>query len=150
MATLFGMIAVGYLIVGWRAWRNTEAPVILNQQDQAFIQEGLRIQRSIPSEGSAGVAEVTPTKVKPRGPLDLNRADSLALLELPGIGPTKVKALLAWRRSHGRFSRVEDLLKVKGIGPATFKRLRDQVRVVDEGARARESRATPQAPTANP
>jgi competence protein ComEA len=58
------------------------------------------------------------------GYLDLNAADSLELLSLPGIGPAFASRLLAFRRTHGAFASVEDLLDVKGIGPKRLERLR--------------------------
>jgi competence protein ComEA len=51
------------------------------------------------------------------------------LQRLPGIGPKKADAILALRQRLGRFRQVEDLLKVKGIGRATVRRLRPLVRV---------------------
>jgi len=63
------------------------------------------------------------------GVVDLNAADQAALETLPGIGPALAGRILAWRDEHGRFSAVEDLLDVSGIGDATFEGLRDQVRV---------------------
>ena len=37
--------------------------------------------------------------------------------------------ILDWREQHGRFSRVEELQEVDGIGPKTYARLAPQVRV---------------------
>jgi len=63
------------------------------------------------------------------GYLDLNAADSLALLSLPGIGPAYAARILAYRRAHGRFTSVEELRQVKGIGPKRLERLRAFVAV---------------------
>jgi competence protein ComEA len=61
--------------------------------------------------------------------VDLNAADQAALETLPGIGPSLAGRILAWREQHGRFSAVEDLLDVSGIGDGRFADLRDRVRV---------------------
>jgi competence protein ComEA len=60
--------------------------------------------------------------------VDLNRADSMTLVGLPGIGPSLAGRVLA-RRRRGRFSTIDELLEVRGIGPSTLDRLRSKVRV---------------------
>lgn len=61
--------------------------------------------------------------------LDLNTATQAQLDELPGVGPVTAAAIIAWRTQHQRFSRVEELAEVDGIGPKTLERLRSRVRV---------------------
>ncbi|WP_418516987.1 helix-hairpin-helix domain-containing protein [Curtobacterium flaccumfaciens pv. flaccumfaciens] len=61
--------------------------------------------------------------------VDLNTADQTALETLPGIGPGLAGRIIAWRDEHGRFTAVEDLLDVSGIGDVRFAQLRDRVRV---------------------
>ncbi|WP_247737830.1 ComEA family DNA-binding protein [Curtobacterium flaccumfaciens] len=61
--------------------------------------------------------------------VDLNAADQAALETLPGIGPGLAGRIIAWRDEHGRFTAVEDLLDVSGIGDVRFAELRDRVRV---------------------
>ncbi len=59
--------------------------------------------------------------------VDINTATQSELESLPGIGPTKARAILEYRRQHGPFQSVDELAKVKGIGPATVERLRSEV-----------------------
>jgi|GEM_PF-1414367 len=56
-----------------------------------------------------------------------NTAPVASLRRLPGIGPTKAKAIVAWREAHGGrpFRDANDLLHVPGIGPGIRKRLVD-------------------------
>jgi len=63
--------------------------------------------------------------------IDLNRADRAELLQLPGIGEQLASRIDQFRRDYGAFQSVDELLKVKGIGPATMARLRDWV-IVDQ------------------
>ena len=65
----------------------------------------------------------------PAAALDLNRATSAQLEQLPGIGPVTAAAIVAWREQHGRFSRTEELQEVDGIGPKTYARIAPLVRV---------------------
>jgi len=63
------------------------------------------------------------------GPLDLNTATVEQLDELPGIGPTTAKAIVDTRERMGGFHSVDDLLEVRGIGPAKLDAIRDLVTV---------------------
>jgi len=61
--------------------------------------------------------------------VDLNQADLAALDALPGVGPVTAQKILEWRAAHGRFTRVEELAEVPGIGPKLLEQLTPLVRV---------------------
>ncbi len=61
--------------------------------------------------------------------VDLNAADLPTLDALPGIGPVLAQRIVDWRTEHGRFTAVEELGEVAGIGETLLGRLRDLVRV---------------------
>ncbi len=61
------------------------------------------------------------------GVVNVNTANLDELQLLPGVGPTRAKAILAQRKSQGGFRRIEDLQDVKGIGEAMLKKLRPHV-----------------------
>lgn len=50
------------------------------------------------------------------GQIDINTATEEELDTLPGIGPVKAAAIVAWRTEHGPFRSPEELIRVKGIG----------------------------------
>jgi len=58
-------------------------------------------------------------------PLDLNEATQEALESIPGIGPSKAEDILAYKEVIGRFTSLDELLNVSGIGEATLEMLRD-------------------------
>ncbi|KYF99087.1 hypothetical protein BE20_32800 [Sorangium cellulosum] len=61
------------------------------------------------------------------GKVVLNLATEADLMRLPGIGPAKAAAILALRAKMKRFRKVDDLLRVKGLGRRSLKRLRPLV-----------------------
>lgn len=62
--------------------------------------------------------------------INLNTASAEALeAGLLGIGPSKAKAIIEHRNGNGPFASVDELLEVKGIGPATLERNRDRLSV---------------------
>jgi len=66
------------------------------------------------------------------GKVILNRADASDLRHLPGVGPKRAEAIIALRaKLGGRFKRITDLLRVKGIGPKGMKKIEPLV-VLDE------------------
>ena len=70
-----------------------------------------------PGSGQAAADEV----------VHLNTADVAALDTLPRIGPALAQRIIDWREANGRFSSVDDLLAVTGIGQKTLDGLRDLV-----------------------
>lgn len=61
------------------------------------------------------------------GKININKATSDELQNLPGIGPSKAEAIIAYREDSGLFQTIEDLKLVTGIGDKTFERLQDQI-----------------------
>ena len=61
------------------------------------------------------------------GPISLSSATEEDLDRLDGIGPTLAARIVEWRRAHGGFASVEQLLDVPGIGPARLEAVRAQV-----------------------
>lgn len=73
-------------------------------------------------------------RIRRRAKLDLNRAEVRRLIQLPDIGRTIARRIVQAREKRGGFRRVEDLARVRGIGPKTLENLRPRVRVDGESA----------------
>jgi comEA protein len=56
--------------------------------------------------------------------VELNAASYEDLLALPGIGPVLAQRILDYRQAHGPFGRIEELVRVNGIGPKLLEKLR--------------------------
>ncbi|SES66349.1 helix-hairpin-helix domain-containing protein [Anaerobranca gottschalkii] len=63
------------------------------------------------------------------GKININTAPSELLQTLPGIGPAKTQAIIDYRQKNGAFTKIEDIQKVSGIGPATFNQIKDKITV---------------------
>ncbi len=79
------------------------------------------IEIYIPQEGE----KESPQKI------DINRAQRWLLEALPEIGETRAQDIVDYRNKNGPFKRIEDLLKVEGIGEGTFDKIKDYRTVSD-------------------
>ena len=61
------------------------------------------------------------------GAVSLNNASASELTALPGVGEATAAAIVAHREANGPFTAVEQLMDVRGIGPAKFEAMRDMV-----------------------
>ncbi|MGI8456861.1 MAG: helix-hairpin-helix domain-containing protein [Propionibacteriaceae bacterium] len=84
-----------------------------------------------PTRGGGARASGAPTGSAGSSPdkVNLNTATAEQLDGLSGVGPVTAQRILDWRAEHGRFSRIEELQEVDGIGPKTFAELAPQVTV---------------------
>lgn len=110
----------------------------LTRAPTAAISRGIQSAQLGPTETdtapeSAGTvnASATPAGPSTASPLSVNiNAATAAELELlPGIGPALAQRIIEERTRLGSFKSIEDLDKVRGIGPRTLERLRPLVRV---------------------
>ena len=96
---------------------------------------GLNLARRLTDGEHVVVAPATPAASRSAGEdqsgsgsrVDLNTATLAELDALPGIGPVTARRILDWRSAHGRFTTVDQLREVDGIGEARFTQLRDLV-----------------------
>jgi len=88
--------------------------------------------------GPSGQAAPAPiTSIQPLAPgvgpgpglVDLNSADVASLDSLPGIGPSRARAIVRYREANGPFHAVQELARVSGFGPAALGRLQGRVTV---------------------
>jgi competence protein ComEA len=59
--------------------------------------------------------------------VNLNNATEDQLQTLPGVGPAMAKRIVEYRNKNGKFTKVEDILNVKGIGEKKFQRMKDRL-----------------------
>jgi competence protein ComEA len=83
----------------------------------------------VPAQGEAPAASGAPVPGSSGAKVNLNTADETALETLPRVGPALAGRILDWRKTNGRFTSVQDLMSVSGIGQKTFDGLKDLVTV---------------------
>jgi competence protein ComEA len=102
----------------------------------AFVTDGARVY--VPRIGTPVPSVVAPSggggvngsvDAPAAGPIDINEATVEQLDELPGVGPSTASAIVDHRESSGPYASVDDLLDVRGIGPAKLDAIRDLIRV---------------------
>lgn len=59
--------------------------------------------------------------------VNINTADVSGLMTLPGIGESKAKAIVKYRKDHGKYTDAKDLLNVSGIGESTFENIKEYI-----------------------
>lgn len=63
----------------------------------------------------------------PLHPINLNTATVTELMQLPRVGAKTAERIVTFRKQHGGFRRVEELMNVKGIGEKSFAKLRQHL-----------------------
>lgn len=137
LALVRGLLGVGVVgVAAWLGLRATErlepkAPgVALASLDQAtrlnaVAPETERLTRNADARSPSPCAEPqqVPGAVLPDGRVVLNVAGALDLMALPGVGAKRASAIVALRARLGRFKSLRDLLRVRGLGLRSLRRL---------------------------
>ena len=63
--------------------------------------------------------------------INLNRAEVWLLKALPGIGETRAQDIIDYRQQNGPFRNISEIIKVKGIGTATYEKIKHLITVAD-------------------
>lgn len=62
--------------------------------------------------------------------VDINTAEAPELIELPGLGQSLARRIVDWRKAHGRFSSIDQLRQISGIGPKRLESWRPYLRPI--------------------
>lgn len=61
--------------------------------------------------------------------ININTASAAELETLPRIGPAVAQRIIDYREKNGKFNRIEDIMKVPGIGEKVFEQIKDKITV---------------------
>jgi|YelNatPaOPRAMG01_1025707.scaffolds.fasta_scaffold00266_30 competence protein ComEA helix-hairpin-helix repeat region len=97
--------------------------------DAIFAESASKVDSIIAAEEDTDrIRSATQHKKKlATSPVDINIASVSELITLPGIGEATAERIIEYRKTHGKFTSIEDLMSVKGIGEKKFQRLKPLV-----------------------
>ena len=115
----------------WRQWLGVAALVLALGVCLLATRDRAKPERRDFTAG--GLAQSLETPAPPAGTLRVNEAELEELIQLPGVGETLAQAILDEREKNGAFHYAEDLMAVKGIGPAKLSQIRSYLDLGEEG-----------------
>lgn len=93
------------------------------------------VENIIPTSSSASAVSVAEapkaekSSAKVTGKININSAGTAELDLLPGIGLVYAQRIVDYRTTNGNYGSIEDIKKIKGIGEATFKKIKDLITI---------------------
>jgi competence protein ComEA len=92
------------------------------------------IEASVVNKQSVGVTNAVENTngtndTSDRGLININTATSVELQSITGIGPTTAEKIISYRQEQGSFEKIEDIMKVSGIGEKTFAKFKTKIMV---------------------
>ena len=61
--------------------------------------------------------------------IKINIADENKLQEIQGVGPSMANRIIEYRKSNGRFKKIDDLKNVSGIGDKRFESMKESITI---------------------
>ncbi|WP_256760147.1 helix-hairpin-helix domain-containing protein [Cohnella sp. WQ 127256] len=121
------------------------SPIPSVQQPPTLLPDSVPSQSAVPTANQGNNSSPSSNSKQPPEPasalsteaattasstlLDLNHATQSQLETLPGIGPSKAKAIIAYREKQNGFQNINQLLEVKGIGAKVYDRISPLVQI---------------------
>ncbi len=101
----------------------------IQDAQQVFIPRLGKTPPPSPTPIAASLSGSTESGQLGHGLININTASAAELDALPGIGPVYAARIIAYREDHGPFSSPADIVQVKGIGTATYEKLKSRITV---------------------
>lgn len=116
---VFEVIALAGGVTNKASLSNINQAAKVEDAQQIHVYTKQEIRKSKSEKGEAGTSK--------DGKVNLNEADKETLLTLPGIGETKADLIMQYRAENGKFSGIEDIMKIQGIKEGVFRRIKDKI-----------------------
>jgi len=92
--------------------------------DSAFVALSTVAQSSFAPEADNPSRSADSDEGVSAGPVSVNSASKAELMALPGVGEVMAERIILERQDNGAFTSVEDLERVRGIGPKRIEHIR--------------------------
>lgn len=100
---------------------------IPNYSEENEIKDETNLYVSKENESTTVSASDNTNKLKSK--ININTANQTELETLPGIGASTAKKIIEYRKEKGKFSSIQDIKKVNGIGESKYSKIKDYITV---------------------
>jgi len=97
----------------------------VHDEDKLYVPKTGEITDTSDSSTGQSIAGISS---KDDGKININTASEAELTQLPGIGPVTAQKIIDYRENNGKFSSVEDIKNVSGIGDKKFEQIKDKIK----------------------
>ena len=95
-------------------------------QTEAALSESVALETESEEKGPPAPAKDEPAS---EGFININTAGISELCTLTGIGEKKAERIISYRKEHGKFSSIEEIMNISGIKEGTFNKIKDRITV---------------------
>jgi len=99
----------------------------LSDGERVYIPEKDELSSLNASQYAAGQPVGSNRSSQEKLPVNINTAGISELTTLPGIGESRAESIIAYRETHGAFSKIEDIMKISGIKGAAYEKIKDRI-----------------------
>jgi competence protein ComEA len=85
------------------------------------------ISEFVQVQNTGSTSTQTNSSTSSSGKININRASLTELEGLPGIGPSRAKAIITYRDEKGKFSTADEIMNISGIGPKIYENIKDLI-----------------------
>ena len=81
------------------------------------------------AESTSSAYSTTSSNLVKNNKININKATQTELETIPGVGPSTALKILDYREKNGKFSKIEDIKNVSGIGDAKYEKIKDYITI---------------------
>ena len=108
---------------------NINLAYILEDGEKIYIPkigEEIKTENKPENSSSSSYSTYSSNTVK-NNKININKATQTELETIPGVGPSTALKILDYREKNGKFSKIEDIKNVSGIGDAKYEKIKDYI-----------------------